>query len=309
MPRRHPAHYLPTIPGATMKKNRNIPWIVVYLAPMTILFGVFFVFPLLFNAYTSLMRWTGGGEMRWNKFANYVRLLGDDTFLLSIRNNLIWALSQGFIQIPLSALVALILARNPRGWKTMRTIYFLPNVISTVAIARVWVALYNPEYGPINAIVKFFGGTPKNWLGDTSTALIAIISMTVIYIGYFMIIILASIMNIPKELYEAAEIDGATKIQQELKITIPMVRGTLVTCVTLAMAYGMRHFDITYLMTGGGPAYATNTIGIALYQKMDALRYGDASAAGIILILLGAVVISLIRRAMGKSDPMTEAAQ
>ncbi|MDA8410453.1 MAG: sugar ABC transporter permease [Treponema sp.] len=291
------------------KKQRANPWIVVYLAPITILFLVFFLFPLVFNAYTSLMRWTGSGTMKWNNFANYVRLLTDDTFFLSIRNNLIWALSQGFVQISFAALVALILARNPRGWKFLRTVYFLPNVISTVAIASVWVALYNPEYGPINAIIKLFGGTPRNWLGDTSTALFAIIAMTVIYIGYFMIIILASIMNIPKELYEAAQIDGASKVQQELLITIPMIRGTLVTAVTLAMAYGMRHFDTTYLMTGGGPAYATNTIGIALYQKMDALRYGDASAAGMILIALGAVVVSLIRAAMGKNDPMTESAQ
>ena len=255
------------------------------------------------------MKWKGGGEMSWNNFANYSKLLGDDTFLLSMKNNLLWALSQGFIQIPFATLVALLLARNPRGWKIMRTVYFLPNVISTVAIARVWVALYSPQYGAINGILKIFGIPAKNWLGDTMTALPAIIAMTVIYIGYFMIIILASIMNIPKELYEAAEIDGATKIQQELRITIPMIRGTLATSITLAMAYGMRHFETTYLMTGGGPAYSTSTMGITLFLKMDALRYGEASAAGIILIILGSLVIVAIRRAIGKSDPMTEAAQ
>jgi raffinose/stachyose/melibiose transport system permease protein len=124
-----------------------------------------------------------------------------------------------------------------------------------------------------------------------------------------MIIILAAIMNIPKELYEAAEIDGATKIQQEFRITLPMVRGSILTSMTLAMAYGMRHFETTYLMTGGGPAYSTSTMGIALYLKMDALRYGEASAAGIILIILGTVVIVLLRRLFGRSDPMTEAAQ
>jgi raffinose/stachyose/melibiose transport system permease protein len=116
-------------------------------------------------------------------------------------------------------------------------------------------------------------------------------------------------MNIPKDLYEAAEIDGATKFQQELNITLPMARGTIVTCMTLAMAYGMRHYETTYLMTGGGPAYATNTMGIALYNKMDALRYGEASAAGIVLILLGSVVIVLLRRFLGRKDPMADQAQ
>ena len=294
----------------TKKKGANLPWIIVYMLPLALFFFAFFIFPLAFNVYTSMMKWKGGGEMTWNNFANYGKLLHDDTFLLSMKNNLIWALSQGFIQIPLATIVALILARNPRGWKLMRTIYFLPNVISTVAIAKVWTALYNPQFGVINGILNALGiDAGRNWLGDMSTALPAIILMTVIYIGYFMIIILASIMNIPKELYEAAEIDGATKIQQEFRITIPMIRGTLATAITLAMAYGMRHFETTYLMTGGGPAYSTSTMGIALYLKMDALRYGEASAAGIILILLGTLVIVAIRRALGKSDPMTEAAQ
>ena len=287
----------------------NRAWILLYLLPLALLFGAFFIFPLLFNIYTSLMKWKGGGEMSWNNFSNYGKLLGDDTFLLSMKNNLIWALSQGFIQIPLATIVALILARNPKGWKLMRTVYFLPNVISTVAIAKVWVALYNPQYGAINGLLGFFGIPGKNWLGNTDTALPAIIAMTVIYIGYFMIIILASIMNIPKELYEAAEIDGATTLQQELRITIPMIRGTLATSITLAMAYGMRHFETTYLMTGGGPAYSTSTMGIALFLKMDALRYGEASAAGIVLIVMGSLVIVAIRRAIGKADPMTEAAQ
>lgn len=287
----------------------NRAWILLYLLPLALLFGAFFIFPLIFNIYTSLMKWKGGGEMSWNNFSNYGKLLGDDTFLLSMKNNLIWALSQGFIQIPLATIVALLLARNPKGWKLMRTVYFLPNVISTVAIAKVWVALYNPQYGAINGLLGFFGIPGKNWLGNTDTALPAIIAMTVIYIGYFMIIILASIMNIPKELYEAAEIDGATTLQQELRITIPMIRGTLATSITLAMAYGMRHFETTYLMTGGGPAYSTSTMGIALFLKMDALRYGEASAAGIILIVMGSLVIVAIRRAIGRADPMTEAAQ
>ncbi len=291
------------------RHNANRYWIALYLVPIVVLFGAFFVYPLFFNIYTSFMKWKGSSEMTWNNFANYCKLFSDDTFLLAIKNNVIWALSQGFIQVPLAALIALMLAREPKGWRVMRTVYFLPNVISTVAIAMVWVALYNPQYGFINAILKLFGGEPRNWLGDPSTALAAIILTTVIYVGYFMIIILAAVMDIPKELYEAAQIDGASTLQQELRITLPMVRGTIVTCMTLAMAYGMRHFESTWLMTGGGPAYSTTTMGIMLYLKMDALRYGEASAAGIVLIVLGSVVIVAIRKIMGNKDPMAEAAQ
>jgi raffinose/stachyose/melibiose transport system permease protein len=248
--------------------------------------------------------------MKFIGIGNYLKLFSDGTFHLALRNNMIWALAQGFIQVPLAALVAIILLREPKGWKILRTVYFLPNVISTVAIAMMWTALYNPTYGLINQIlVDWFGKNPVNFLGDPDLALGAIIFQTVIYIGYFMIVILAAGMNIPRELYEAAEIDGASTLAQEFCITIPMLRGTLVTTITLAMAYGMRHFEATYLMTGGGPAYGTVTMGIDLYLKMDALRYSEASTTGIVLILLGSLVIGLIRKIFGKSDPMSEMAQ
>ncbi len=291
------------------RRNPNAVKIALFLTPVLVLFTAFFVYPFVFTFVASLTRWRGIGAMRFIGFANFGKLLGDPTFRLAIRNNVIWALASGFVQVPLAALVALILAREPRGWKALRTIYFLPNVISTVALAMVWSALYNPQYGAFNAIRGLIGLAPRNYLGDPATALVSVIIQGVLYIGYFMIIILAAAMSIPRELYEAAEIDGATTLQQEFRITIPMLRGTLVTAITLAMAYGMRHFESTYLMTGGGPAYATTTMGIDLFNKMDALRYSEASAAGVILILLGTLVIVGIRKALGKGDPMAEAGQ
>lgn len=183
------------------------------------------------------------------------------------------------------------------------------NVISTVALAMVWVAIYNVD-GPLNAILAgLFGMEKHNWLGNPDTALFAVIFQTVIYIGYFMIVLLASAMNIPRSLYEAAEIDGASTFAQEINITLPMLRGTLITTMTLAMAYGMRHFEATFLMTGGGPAYATTTMGIDLYLKMDALRYSEASTSGVFLIIMGTLVITLLRKLFGSSDPMSEMAQ
>ncbi len=282
---------------------------VLFLLPVSVLFFFFFIYPFLFTIYTSFTSWRGIGSMKFNGLANYTKLLGDPTFRKALGNNVIWALSQGFIQVPLACLVAMILVRKPHFWRSLRTIYYLPNVISTVALAMVWVAIYNVE-GPLNAILgAFFGAEKRNWLGNPDTALFAVIFQTVIYIGYFMIILLASAMNIPRSLYEAAEIDGASTFQQELNITLPMLRGSLITTMTLAMAYGMRHFESTFLMTGGGPAYATTTMGIDLYLKMDALRYSEASTAGVFLILMGTVVITVLRKIFGSSDPMSEMAQ
>ena len=282
---------------------------VLFLLPVSVLFFFFFIYPFLFTIYTSFTSWRGIGSMKFNGLANYTKLLGDPTFRKALGNNVVWALSQGFIQVPLACLIAMILVRKPRFWRSLRTIYYLPNVISTVALAMVWVAIYNVE-GPLNAILgALFGAEKRNWLGNPDTALFAVIFQTVIYIGYFMIILLASAMNIPRSLYEAAEIDGASTFQQELSITLPMLRGSLITTMTLAMAYGMRHFDSTFLMTGGGPAYATTTMGIDLYLKMDALRYSEASTAGVFLIIMGTVVITVLRKIFGSSDPMSEMAQ
>ncbi len=282
---------------------------ILFLLPVSLLFFFFFIYPFFFTVFTSFTSWRGIGSMKFNGVKNYAKLIADPTFQKALGNNIVWALSQGLIQVPLACLVAMILVRKPFGWRGLRTIYYLPNVISTVALAMVWVAIYNVD-GPLNAILAdLFGMEKHNWLGNPDTALFAVIFQTVIYIGYFMIVLLASAMNIPRSLYEAAEIDGASTLVQEINITLPMLRGTLITTMTLAMAYGMRHFEATFLMTGGGPAYATTTMGIDLYLKMDALRYSEASTSGVFLIIMGTLVITLLRKLFGSSDPMSEMAQ
>jgi raffinose/stachyose/melibiose transport system permease protein len=298
--------------SSTAKSGKKSSWWLrlLFLSPVLILFAGFFVYPFFFTLYASFTRWRGIGAMQFIGVGNYIKIFTDTTFHLALRNNLIWALSHGFVQIPFAALVAMILLREPKGWRFLRTVYFLPNVISTVAITMVWSSLYNVQFGLINEfLVKILGKQAVNFLGNPDIALSAVIFQTVIYIGYFMIILLSAGMNIPKELYEAAQIDGASVVQQERFITLPMLRGTLLTSVTLAMAYGVRHFESTYLMTGGGPAYATTTMGIDLYQKMDALRYSEASTVGVLLILFGTVLIVAIRKIFGKSDPMSDMAQ
>ncbi len=257
------------------------------------------------------MKWKGIGDMEFIGLRNFERLFGDETFQMALSNNLIWALASGFIQVPLALLVALLLTRKPKGWGTLRTIYFLPNVISAVAIAMMWTQIYNPNHGLLNALLAplFPDLSHYHWLGVPATALGAIIAQSVLYIGYFMIILMAAATNIPTELYEAADLDGATRMQQEFAITIPMLRGTLVTSATLAMAYGIRHFEATFLMTGGGPAYSTTTMGIVLFQQMDELQYGRAGAVALILIAFGTGMIVLLRAIFGNKDPMSDASQ
>jgi raffinose/stachyose/melibiose transport system permease protein len=124
-----------------------------------------------------------------------------------------------------------------------------------------------------------------------------------------MIIILAATTTIPKSFYEAAQIDGANTLQQEIYITFPMIRGIMITSITLAMAYGMRHFEATFLMTNGGPAHSTSVMGLILYHKMDAFRYGEANATGTILIVMGTLVIVLIRKILSRADAGADSVQ
>ena len=294
-----------------IRSRRNTLGILLFLLPVLTLYVMYFLWPLGFIFVTSTLKWNGVSPPEFLGAGNYIDNFRNSTFLLSLKNNIIWLFSNGILQIGMAAVVALILARRPRGWRFLRTVYFLPNVISQVAIAMMWKAIYNAEYGAINQFLVKIGleHLTRNWLGEIGTALPAVIIQQIFYIGYFMIIILASVMTIPDSLYEAAEIDGASVLQQELHITIPMIKEILVTAVTLAMAYGLRHFEATFLLTDGGPANRTSVLGIMLYKRLGALRYGRAASISATLVILGLIMIVLIRGTVGRRSSADELSQ
>jgi raffinose/stachyose/melibiose transport system permease protein len=284
--------------------------IVLFLLPVLTLYALYFIYPLGFVFVTSTLEWNGISAPEFVGLRNFVENFQDRTIQISLRNNFIWLFALGFVQIGLAALVAILLARKPRGWRFLRTVYFLPNVISQVAIAMMWAALYNAEYGAINAFLEMVGleHLTHNWLGEIPTALPSILVQQVFYIGYFMIIILASTMSIPESYYEAAEIDGANVLQQEVHITLPMIKDILITTMTLAMAYGLRHFEATFLLTNGGPANQTSVLGIQLYKMLSYLDYGHANAVGATLVVLGVLMIVTIR-SLGRRSAASERMQ
>jgi raffinose/stachyose/melibiose transport system permease protein len=270
---------------------------ILFVLPVMILFSAFFIFPVGYVGFTSLLKWNGMAESTFIGLKNFGFLLQNGTFLLSIRNNVIWALVGGFIQIPLAILIAMLLANKPRGWKILRTIYFFPNIISGVALAMMWGAIFNNEYGALNGLLNLLGlgAFQHNWLGEMETALPSMLIYWVFYIGYFMVIILAEITSIPETYYEAEKIDGATTIQQGFMITLPLIKGSVSTCLTLAMVYGIRQFEQVFLLTSGGPGNATTTMSLYLYKQLQNYNYGMANASGVILICIGAIVIVSIK--------------
>ena len=280
-----------------MTLHKHWKGIALFLLPVGVMYVTFFIYPLGYVFVVSLTDYRGFGAMEFVGLANFRRIFGMTNFQFGLRNNLIWALSLGFGQVALAALVAMILARKPPFWRFLRTAYFLPNVISQVAIAMLWYTIYRENFGLLNTTLRAMGldHLALNWLGNLSTALPAVILQQLLYIGYFMIILLAGVMSIPRSLYESAEIDGANVFQQEVFITIPMVKDIAVVAMTLAMAFGIRHFEATFLLTGGGPANRTMTLGILLHRNLHAANYGRASAISAVLIIVGALIIGLTR--------------
>ncbi len=271
--------------------------IFIFLLPALVLFGTFFIFPIIYVFIRSFTEWNGITPPVFNGLANYKALFTDPDFLRSLRNNLIWAVCAVTVQVTLALIMAVILSKRPKGWKAFRAIYFLPQVISGVALAAMWRAVYNSSYGLLNGFLKLLGfdGACRNWLGDSNTAFKAVLIYGLFYIGYYMTIIMAGISSIPEDYYEAAKIDGATSIQADFYITIPLVKSSVQTCVLLAAVFGLRTFENIYLLTNGGPGNKTSVIVLYLYNQMKTNHYGMANAASVVLIMLGVLVIVTIR--------------
>ena len=279
------------------RSDRGPLW--AFLTPAIVLMIVFFVIPVIYVAVVSLMKWNGIAAPEFRNIRNYMLLFKDKAFIRSITNNVIWALVAGFIQVPLAMVMAIILSRKPKGWKFFRTVYFFPQVISGIALAMLWRAIYNAETGLLNGILNSIGlgHLACDWLGGMKTAFPAVLIYWVFYVGYYMVIMMADITTIDSSYYEAATIDGATDFQQAIYITIPLIRRTsLLTCVTLASVMGLRQFEQVYMLTNGGPANTTSTIVLYMYKKLQDANYGVASASAVILIIIGVVFIVCIRK-------------
>ena len=273
--------------------------LLAFLGPAIIMMVVFFVIPVLYVVVISLFKWNGISAPEFRAFRNFALLFKDKAFSRSVLNNVIWALVAGFIQVPLAMVMAIVLSRKPKGWKFFRTVYFFPQVISGIALATLWRAIYRADTGLLNALLNSvgLGHLAKDWLGTIETAFPAVLIYWVFYVGYYMVIMIADITTIDDSYYEAATIDGATDFQQAIYITIPLIKKTsLLTCVTLASVMGLRQFEKVYMLTNGGPANSTSTIVLYMYKKLQDANYGMASASAVILIVIGVIFIVCIRK-------------
>ncbi|QJD82677.1 carbohydrate ABC transporter permease [Cohnella herbarum] len=276
------------------------------LLPALIIYLGIAVVPIGMSAYYSVMNWDGIQPMAFVGIDNYTEIFKDDIFWMTVKNNVFIMLTGIVGQIPAGLFLALLLNRKMRGAGFFRTIGFLPVVISSVMVSLIWGMVYNTEYGMLNSILSSIGleSWRQNWLGDTSWSLISI-SITYIWqnCGLFMVIFLAALQNIPTEVNEAAELDGATGFKKSMLITIPMIRGTILVTAVYSISNSFRVFDLIQIMTGGGPAHVTEVMTIYMYNNAFMnMRFGYGSAVSVLILLFSLIVVSIVNRVAKEKD-------
>jgi raffinose/stachyose/melibiose transport system permease protein len=278
--------------------------IAISLLPGLALFTAFFVVPLGVVIVTSLADW-GPIGFELTGFENYSELFADAAFWAAMKNTALFAAAGVFIQVPVGVALAVILSQRFRGWRLLRTIYFLPNIVSIAALALVYLTVYNPRYGLLNQVLGALGlDDSRDWLFDVDTALVAVAATWVFTAGVVMILVLAEIAAIPEEVYDAARVDGASRWQVTRHITLPLLRNVIGVCTILVLLATVGYFDGVYIMTGGGPANHTLTLALYGFQQYSNSSWGYANAIGVVLIVLGLLSILVVRRAfrLGERD-------
>ena len=219
--------------------------------------------------------------------------------LTALKNTGIWVILQSVVHVTLGTVIAFMLSKRKKGWKVLRTIYMIPNVVSAAALAVIFLNVFNAQYGIINSFVKTVTGKPfmKNWFFDQNSAFITVTWSWLLYTGMIIILVLAGVLSIPEDVVEAAKIDGATDMQINMKIRLPLIRTILGTCEILAATSMLREFELIYLTTNGGPGDTTLNLPLYLYKtSMTDNNYGYANMMGVILIIAGVIVVGAINR-------------
>lgn len=285
--------------------------IVFFVTPALALFALFVIWPIVTAVQLSVFRWKGFGPLTdFVGLRNYVTVLSDDVFVGSIVHNLIIVGGSIAVQLPLGLAIALLLNRKMWGQGLLRTIIFVPYVLAEVIAGVVWFQLLQPEYGVIDGLLGAVGlqAPEQGWLGDPDLALwTVLVVLTWKYLGLAVILFLAGLQNVPEELYEAAQLDGATWWQAQRKIAIPLLGPTMRTWAFLSMIGALQLFDMVWILTGGGPANSTTTMATYLInQGTRSQNFGIAGAASVILFVIALVMAVLYQQLILSRDTRSD---
>lgn len=265
----------------------------IYLAPAMIVILVFLYLPIILNFINSLYKWGAvSTDVSWVGFSYYRELLHDETIHIAIKNNLIFMVLSIVCQIGVSLVIAAVLEnRFMRRWQSIfRTIYFIPSLLMITVTGITFKMLYSPTIGLINPLLELFGIDTSNIdiLGNPDTAIFGVAAASQWqFIGYTVVLFIVAMQNISDDIYEAAEIDGASGIQRFFRITVPLMKDTILINMIIVVTGAFRVYDEVYVMTSGGPGRSTQTLATYLYQvgfENDRMGYASAIAFFVFII-------------------------
>lgn len=260
----------------------------IFIAPILIFIVVMVAFPLVYMLYLSFTQWSMGvTPPEWIGFGNYVSLLKDEYFLNALWRTVLIAFSSVAIEIVLGVALALFLNREFVGKNISKTFFLLPMVATPIAVGMVWLLIYEPTIGVANFLLKKIGLKPVMWLVSAKNVLPSLIIIEVWeWTPMIMLIILAGLAGLPRDPFESAMVDGANRFQMLTKITLPLLRPTIIVAALLRMIDALKTFDIIYSTTQGGPLRTSETLNIYAYTETFSYFHMGRGSASIMLFLI-----------------------
>jgi raffinose/stachyose/melibiose transport system permease protein len=269
-----------------------------FLVPGGLVFTVFFVVPTLASFVLSFTNWGSFQSdvfgVRYVGLRNFRRIFDDPSLNIAFKNTFLFAIVTTFLKCVIGLLLALLVNAKLRIRGYLRTIFFFPCVLNSVAVGLLFLAIYDPTYGLLNTILGAvgLGALKHDWLGNLTIVMYSV-SLAEVWkwSGYTMVILLAGLTSIPEDFLEAALIDGCTKLQRFRYITLPLLRGSMNIAILLGIISGLKVFDIVFAITGGGPGFASETFNTLVYQTFSEGFYSLSTAEGVMLFVVVAVVV------------------
>jgi multiple sugar transport system permease protein len=297
------ASVTPVVKTTGTRVRREAILFYICIAPFILGFILFDLIPMIASLVLSFTQWNILSPAVFIGLQNYITAFQDPKVRISLRITIFYTLIQVPLRLGVALMLAVLLNEATKGVGFFRTAFYLPSIVSSVAIAVLWTWILNPVYGPVNGVIRFFGGVGPKWFADPKYALWGLIMMSPWGAGGEMLIFLAGLKGIDKQLYEAAELDGAGRISRFFRITLPMLSSTLFFNLVMAIIGSFQTFDTAYVIsttragTLGGPANSTLFYMLYLYNRAFAgQQMGYASALGWILFAILMVITLLVLR-------------
>lgn len=289
-------------PRSWWSRHQRVLAPYVFISPFYLLYGLFLLAPIGVGLYLSCTEWAGLGTPRWVGLRNYRDLLGDNSFWTSVGNTAFYTAFTLCVVVPAALLIAQALnARGLRGRDLFRLTYFMPVVISPIVITLVFGLIFDNQFGLVNGVLKaLFGFGGIDWLSDPTWARITVVILVLWrWTGYLTIFFLAGLQNVPRELYEAASIDGAGPVRRFWDVTVPSLRPVTAFVAVTVLVSTAQIFEEPYLLTQGGPGESTLSVAMFIFRAgFQRQQLGYAAAAGVLLFLAVFVLGLLAMRAL-----------